>query len=243
MTAIKKLYEFAALSQAAYGFLPERPTDRQAQEVLVRTLETDIGEENRFVLSQAQRLIGATGYSVLHHQANDSWGFSAMVVRDNCTGGKSIVFRGTEAGPTEIDTLGSNVQIAVAGVARDQIFSMWNYYQRLIAPEGAPVAQWVPTPASPNPAFPIASPVRPYSLVSGAATGLGVLTPGEQVDLAGHSLGGAPRDRVFEALPRGDEAGVRLQLRTRPAHARATPYRSSRQCHSRRMWTVSARTS
>jgi len=190
MTAIKKLYEFAALSQAAYGYLPERPTDRQAQEVLVRTLETDIGEENRFVLSQAQRLIGATGYSVLHHQANDSWGFSAMVVRDNRTGEKSIVFRGTEAGLTEIDTLGSNVQIALAGVARDQIFSMWNYFQRLIAPEGAPVAQWVPTPASPNPAFPIASPVRPYSLVSGAATGLGVLTPGEQVDLAGHSLGG-----------------------------------------------------
>lgn len=91
MTTNKRLYELAALSQGVYGNFPERPTIEEARAVLV-----GMGPDAGIPQSQAQRLIGPTGYSVLHHQANDDWGFSGMVVRNNVTGEKSIVFRGTE---------------------------------------------------------------------------------------------------------------------------------------------------
>jgi hypothetical protein len=149
---------------------------------------------------------------------NDSSGFAAHILQTEA--GKILCVRGTEFNAslgnviasllpgvtleeqTRKDLLGADWDIAALGIAVEQAVSLANFVRRLQAPLGAEVAQCVVLRpelqrfflAPDWAAWPLLLLDRPHlfavSFSTTTATGLGVLAPGEQLEIAGHSLGG-----------------------------------------------------
>ena len=149
---------------------------------------------------------------------NDSSGFAAHILQTEA--GKILCVRGTEFNAslgnviasllpgvtleeqTRKDLLGADWDIAALGIAVEQAVSLANFVRRLQAPLGAEVAQCVVLRpelqrfflAPDWEAWPLLLLDRPHlfavSFSTTTATGLGVLAPGEQLEIAGHSLGG-----------------------------------------------------
>lgn len=190
MPTLKQLFEFSQLAQAAYAHL-ENGSPPSA------FVNNDTAE---FSLSQATVFLDdATGYSLLHHQPNDSSGFSASLFRNNSTGGITITFRGTEGLPlNNIDPcdIAADADIVTIGYARQQIISAYNYYQQLITPVGQTAQQLVeeltdqpPTDGRPFTTLPGTTQFLSYRVVN-IGEGLGKLSPTDHVTVTGHSLGG-----------------------------------------------------
>jgi len=133
-------------------------------------------------------------WKVVQHQPDDASGFSGTLFEslDN-RGTYTLAIRGTTA--TYLDLYEADyVQIGNLGYARDQIYSMVNYFKRLITPATESVGQWVVTghigigEAS--------SPIYEYQ--SDAVLGLGVIVDATgqnanfdaNIQVTGHSLGG-----------------------------------------------------
>lgn len=133
------------------------------------------------------------------------FGFAAYVFQDisNPTV-KIIAFRGTELDRLPPDPLDftADTDIATKGVALQQIVDMYNYVTRLKTPVGNTVSQYELvdslTPPEAGTAYAtwtspteMGSQTHYYSIqLTGTATGLGVINPGDTVNLTGHSLGG-----------------------------------------------------
>lgn len=195
MTTIKQYFEYSQLAQAAYALWNEGVST------------TVLVDQSGFALSQAREFLGVDtngiripgkGYSVLNHAPNDPTGFSATVFMNNETGKMTIAFRGTETdGFLNPDVLEDGF-LAVEGYARDQIYSLYNYIQRLITPPNETVAQWVRAET-----FDPAGDVIITWALTGTAHGLGVIPEGAQIDVTGHSLGGhlaMAASRLFPSL-------------------------------------------
>src|SRR5688500_7441335 len=139
---VSKIFEQVQFADASYSnflavageLIEGTPTGVQTEAGLVA------GE---FAPAQAAHFV--TNYHVLHHRPNTRSGFSAMLVgsNDSANPGLTIVFRGTElftGFPDFPDLLGAGVQGIVGyGAAIEQIVDLYNYWQRLTSPAGAPV--------------------------------------------------------------------------------------------------------
>jgi len=118
-------------------------------------------------------------YSFLNFSTTSSpssSGFAAAVVRDKTTNQVTIAFRGTE--PSDPLDIAADADIGLSGCARAQIVDMYNYVARLRASAGQNVVQYQLNEAG------------GVEVAPGFATGLGIIKPGDTVNLAGHSLGG-----------------------------------------------------
>ncbi len=137
--------------------------------------------------------ISSTHWKVAHHQPDDSTGFSATLFEslDN-PGHYTFAIRGTR-GLT--DLLSADYSgIFSLGYARDQIYSLYNYFIRVITPATETVGQWVVTGLTDVDGQLSAV----YGYEDAAAPGLGLIVDATgqntnfdaSVQVAGHSLGG-----------------------------------------------------
>lgn len=142
-------------------------------------------------------------YQEVHQQSAGfgDYGFAAYVFVDKSNPtAKTISFRGTK--PLDPLDLAADADIATKGVALQQVVDMYNYVTRLKTPAGNTVSQCVLVDSLTLPEVGTAyatwtsptemgSQTHYYSIQwTGTATGLGVINPGETVNLTGHSLGG-----------------------------------------------------
>lgn len=139
MSTITSLFQQAQLAEAAYAnFLDDAghliTTDKQLEAALTTG-------DGKFSQSQAADFV--THWEVVHHLPNTASGFSGTVFRrrddDPISGLKAgdLVFalRGTEPGVQDLFQADLN-EIVKNGLAFRQIIDMYNYWQRLTAPEG-----------------------------------------------------------------------------------------------------------
>ena len=190
MTNLSAIYGSSVITQLAYAPLPEFPTS----EALVGAARTE--DEGDFTAEQARYLLSMPiDHSRTHHQADDESGFSATYLVVDGT--PTLAIRGTTP---SVDDYYADYSVINHGVAFDQVVSLFNYYQRLVTPEGDDAMQLEvvrtegffapeePHVAVPNPLFPTTT----YLQLTRApdATGLGAIPPGSRIDVTGHSLGG-----------------------------------------------------
>jgi pimeloyl-ACP methyl ester carboxylesterase len=192
MPTAKQYFELSQLAQASYALWEEGVSIN----VLMDKGSFSDSQARRFLgLDENDAPIAGKGYTLLAHTPNDPvTGFSATVFRSNETGKITIAFRGTDGG---LDIVEDGF-LAVEGYARDQIYSLYNYVQRLLAPAETSVAQWVRSET-----FDPAGDVVISWALTGTADGLGVIPAGAQVDVTGHSLGGhlaMAASRLFPTL-------------------------------------------
>lgn len=126
--------------------------------------EDRVTDENRFLVSDFSTT-----------SAPNTSGFAAVVVQDRATNQVTIAFRGTE--PRDGLDRSADADILVSGCARAQIVDMYNYVARLRAAVGETVAQYQFNDDG-------------VLEVAPSATGLGIIKPGDVLNLTGHSLGG-----------------------------------------------------
>jgi len=182
-----RYYTMSVLSGATYA------TDINFSTNLGTTLGGLVGDGKQYYVVD-QKDIGTTKY-----------GFAAYVFGDQSnTTIKTIAFRGTEISIQRIDPLdlAADADIATKGAALQQIVDMYNYVTRLKTPAGITVSQCVLVDSLTLPEVGTAyatwtsptemgSQTHYYSIqLTGTATGLGVIKPGDTVNLTGHSLGG-----------------------------------------------------
>ncbi len=139
MATISEYFEQARLSEAAYseglesGWLGGGTEQKPSR----YTLQLIDGG-----MSKTQAIDFANKYKVIDQYTDTESGFSGTVFED--TSGKIfMVIRGTEQTafttdwPTNIADIGSD------GIAIDQAIAMYNWYQRLITPEGGGATQYI----------------------------------------------------------------------------------------------------
>lgn len=192
MATLKEYFEFSQLAQASYALF----NSGSALTVLQR--------EGGFTASQAREFLGldesgasvaGKGYTVVpnSHQPDDIiTGFSATVFRNNATNKLTIALRGTDG----LQDILQDVDLARDGYAKDQIYSLYNYIQRLT--NTGTVAQWVRRYVIDE-----GGEAVPVWELTGTAQGLGIVPAGAQVDITGHSLGGhlaMAASRLFPSL-------------------------------------------
>ena len=193
--AINDLSTNAQLSMAAYGsFDPDMNVDTERYFLALIDAENGPGMSE----AQAKAFIGLRadgtrdpadpnkGFEIVHHEPNDGSGFSATVFRDRKSGKYHFAIRGTEQFVLDL-VLADLVQIGLTGAAVAQIVAMYNYYQRLIAPEGPgqQVTQ-IQSLVDPNEGE------IQFVATEVAGIGLGIDQIDETTifDVTGHSLGG-----------------------------------------------------
>jgi len=142
MGTLQTYWEMSQLAQASYVDL----TGVAIEAVRADLQEPSPQEFYRFSGTQAARLIDDfTGFSVADRNANlnDAVGFSATLFKDNRLDGQyTLALRGTENNTiANIDWITSVGHISVAGIAFQQIVSMYNYVQRLITQQNELVRQ------------------------------------------------------------------------------------------------------
>jgi hypothetical protein len=149
MNTLQKYFDFAQLAQAAY-----------ADVNIIGSFDSALvdGRYGRFSTIQAAQFLDS--YAVIDASANpnDPFGFSATVFKNVHTNEITLAIRGTEPfasdGSGLVDLTGPDADIVTEGYAQDQIYSLYNYVQRLITPANKQVAQWertvVSMPGRPN---------------------------------------------------------------------------------------------
>ena len=176
MPTIQEYFQFAQLMQGAYAFLDPAA---QRDEQILALRNADTGE---FTFDQANAFLNS--YQVIDALPNDASGFSATLFKDQ-SGTFTLAIRGTERltdNPPDITD--ADLDIATIGIARDQVISLYNYYQRLATPTGQSVAQWEVSLVDTGLGL-----VKEFHL-TGTATGIGLLSPTDTLNVTGHSLGG-----------------------------------------------------
>ncbi len=179
----------ALLSEASYADLSNITTRQSYIDVL-----TDEGKG--FSKSQADYFVN--NWKVASHQPNTADGFSATLFErlnetGTGTGQYTLAIRGTSGG---VDIFFADAfGIGTLGYARDQTYSLYNYFIRLITPSSENVGQWVRTG---NTGLVDGVIVPLYEYQNEAIDGLGVIVDASGqntnfdaiVNVAGHSLGG-----------------------------------------------------
>ena len=142
-------------------------------------------------------------YQEVHQQGAGfgDYGFAAYVFADKSNPtAKTISFRGTE--PLDPLDIAADADIATKGAALQQIVDMYNYVSRLKTGTTDQAQQYALTYSliPPLDGTPYATDLSPlavgqlpkyYSVQQvGSVTGLGIINPGDTVNLTGHSLGG-----------------------------------------------------
>ena len=187
MTTLKEISEFAQLAQAAYVDLTEMNNAR-VRDALIGL------KDKAFSATQASRLIGPDGYSVvdISANANDDVGFSATLFKSNRPDEPNtytLAIRGTEPETFE-DKVHSAAAIVLNGVVERQILSLYNYVQRLITPQGTMVKQLRLALGSDDGAT-LDYFVVPYERDNALGTLIKAGPPGTvKLNVTGHSLGG-----------------------------------------------------
>ncbi len=178
MSQSETYFQNAELSQAAYANFESGNYDR----AMVSTA-LQVSGSGDFSSAQAEAFTDPNaGFTVYHHLPDDATGFSATTFRNNATGEITIAIRGTDE---PIDLVEDLLWVAQAGYSRNQIYSLYNYVQRLYTPANEAVAQWIEI-ANPNNGT---TDPPEYALI-GSAAGLGIIPPEARVNVTGHSLGG-----------------------------------------------------
>ena len=141
MTAnINTYYENALLSEAAYVSLDYGMSKEELIEALY-----DGGMEQNLAA------IFADKFSIVDQYTDPSTGLSATIFKKIDGGKLYFSMRGTEFLDDSFpyvdnidlnDIFGADLDIVKTGVARDQIMSLYNYYQRLITPDTAMATQY-----------------------------------------------------------------------------------------------------
>lgn len=196
---IRKLFNFAELSQASYRLLISGDTEQRIDDLF--------GLDNNFSQRQAEEFAIRNPEILFQFNSFDT-GFSVTVFRDNETESNLVLaFRGTdELFGNDQTTL---TQIAFGGAGFDQITDMYNWWLRESNADNVTVAQYKvgsytvgQDPAPENEILTLfddivlGQPHIRYYLVSIAdAQGTGgdifdYLSTGKKVSVTGHSLGG-----------------------------------------------------
>jgi Ca2+-binding RTX toxin-like protein len=135
MATINNYFEQAQLSQAAYALNLEKGMVGEAFPGYVTKL-IDGG------MSSEQAKAFANKYKVIDQYTDPESGFSGTVFQD-ASGQIYMAIRGTEGLSATNDWSTNFADIGADGIAIDQAISMYNWYQRLIAPVGSTVPQYI----------------------------------------------------------------------------------------------------
>ncbi len=210
MSAILDYYEYAKLASAAYVQLEGvAPGASSYSGSAVAALANYQNNQSRLPLDLANQTFDkdsqvANGQPVWiiptgGYKGNDDEGFAATLFqRTNSDGSieKVLAIRGTEPNVDGgLDLFKADIgQIGFLGLAIGQAVSMVNYIRRLQAPLNSPVQQleWNISTTKPT-GLSVALPDGKgwlYFTEKPAEPGLGLINPGEQITVTGHSLGG-----------------------------------------------------
>jgi Ca2+-binding RTX toxin-like protein len=194
MTSLDRLTLAAATAQAAYGDFSASVTSAELNELRADG-EFTLQAGARFIGSIPDKSkpfnLGVVRVAYLPDQLN---GFSATVFRDNATQQAILAIRGSNG----ISDFIQDAKIGVIGFASDQLISLYRYYRCLTSPAGQAVTysdsekdllHRLNTPLSlPSPFNSLTNLALDAQLAFDK--GMGVLQPGEQLVVTGHSLGG-----------------------------------------------------
>ncbi|MCU7937272.1 MAG: hypothetical protein KZQ99_20825 [Candidatus Thiodiazotropha sp. (ex Dulcina madagascariensis)] len=129
----------AMLAEAAYGDFRGVDTKARLQAALQR-IGTDEGEpddpDKGFSLTQATEFTDK--WELIHHQPDTDSGFSATLFKSTDSSASQpyvLAIRGTEQ-PLQDLLITDGFDIVADGLALDQIVDLWNYWKRLITPQG-----------------------------------------------------------------------------------------------------------
>jgi len=190
--SINESFQRALISEASYAdFQTAKNPDGSFNAERVNAALRNIGGRGKgFSRTQADDFV--THWKVVNHQPDTLSGFSATLFESlDSPGHYTLGIRGT-LGASDLaeDALG----IVRLGYARNQIYSLYNYYSRLLTSASETVGQWVETGASEILDGEI---VPVYAFQPDAAAGLNAIVDASGatnfdavVDVAGHSLGG-----------------------------------------------------
>ena len=196
---ISKLSSLIEASSASYSNFSVDITDQKFREALING--------GGFSELQAEDFIEE--YDFLHQQPNTLLsGFSATVF-ENSNGKKVLAIRGTEFNSFPVGTIRDGVVadilgIGISGYADSQADDLYRYWKQLTTPEGEAVSyssdELVRLYALSNPLLGQFSPSAivalanfetfTQSILGLEEKGLGIINPGERIDVTGHSLGG-----------------------------------------------------
>ena len=141
MATISEYFDQAQLSEAAYSVGLQSGwfgggTEQDPSSYALQLMDEGKG------MSKTQAIAFANKYKVIDQYTDPESGFSGTVFQD--TSGKVFMaMRGTQPSavftdwPTNIADIGSD------GIAIDQAIAMYNWYQRLITPEGGEATQYI----------------------------------------------------------------------------------------------------
>ncbi len=180
---MEKELQGALLSEASYANLQNKFASEDVKTALIT---------EGFSQTQAEDFIKQ--WRVVAHQPNTLSGFSATLFeRRDSPGNYALAIRGTKG---LVDIYSADYRnIVRMGYAREQIYSLYNYFSRLITPTTESVGQWVKTPFTEIIDGQI---VSRYEYQADMVAGLGVIVDATgratnfdaRVEVAGHSLGG-----------------------------------------------------
>lgn len=199
MPRMAQLLDYAMLCELAYVDWGPEGTALSATSMRDRA-----GREQALPPARAQDVLVSRGWRLAAPGVeNDATGFGASLwqVGEAFGGHKVLALRGAEPtlrdGQLLDDLLDTAVgDIGLLGLALDQAVSLFNYLQRLCAPEGAHGVLQVDLRiglAGPSAGTPVVEGpgARKYWLEARHdGAGLGALAPGESLRVTGHSLGG-----------------------------------------------------
>ena len=191
--SITRTFMNAEVSEASYADfrVALQPDGSYRTSDVIVALKNIGGTDKGFSQTQAADFV--KHWRVASHQPDMASGFSATLFEslDN-PGTYTLAIRGTtNAADLSTDIWG----IGALGVARDQTYDLYNYFQRLITPASENVGQWVKT-GDTDTINGVSVPH--YSYQTAAAAGLGVIVDATGLNtnfnaaltVAGHSLGG-----------------------------------------------------
>ncbi len=176
MTTIMELRDYAALADMAYVDL--KGVDLNNSNAIIK----EASDQERTPEALGQSLLDVWDVDHYYGKENDETGFSATTFRQ----GNKIVLaiRGTEAGLDQVwqDWISTNfIGIGIYGVAVDQAISLFNYIQRLRAPANQTGVLQLKVDYIDG--------IRGYTVsTSTNDIGLGIINPGDTIDVIGHSL-------------------------------------------------------
>lgn len=212
-----QLKEFAQLAQAAYAYFDG--TDFRFRGGRPEDLLANLRSDDRGSFTAAGAITFSDRYAVLHQYTDNpsSIGFSATLFQDRSTGRLVFSIRGTEfQGDLVRDLLVTDLRIGVDGYASPQVIPLYRYFKQLTAGAGQNVtysaaeianleavyfdmfedsaarrAQWGALRSDL---------LADVGVDAGQGSGVALIGAGQNVDVAGHSLGGhlaLLMDRLF----------------------------------------------
>lgn len=152
-------------------------------------------------------------YDVLDQMPNTSTGASALLLREKHSGKAIITIRGTE--PSIKDYL-TDIILPIDGRPIGQEIDIFNYYQELSTPKGAPVVEAQYAKKMTIGGGVISDTSKIVTSVNPNKKGKGLISKTEPIEIIGHSLGGTSANGLHYSIPNpsitygANAAGLRL---------------------------------